>query len=295
MNSGSDSGGRRARPQVASGRSRLGRELRRLRRNNGLSGPRLAELLGWSQSKVSRLENGERSAAVADVAAWSEVAGADERTRARLMELAASLLSEVTGLRALHRGALERRQSELQGMDAQAKLVRQYQPLVVPGVFHTEPYARGCIAAANLTAEKDVDAAVAKRLERGRRVIASGGQRYHTIVCESAFRWRPVGVPSEVLPQLLRHLAWAVDQRGITMQIVPDGAPTAALPQCGFTIWEWEDADEPDLVLVETPPAEVTFTGKDDVGMFELVWQGMVESALSPSDSRELIRQLAEA
>lgn len=40
---------------------------------------------------------------------------------------------------------------------AAATSLRQFQPLVIPGVFYLEEYARACIIAASLTGENDVE------------------------------------------------------------------------------------------------------------------------------------------
>lgn len=274
-------------------RALLGRELRRLRRLKGWTGPQLAEMLGWSQSKVSRLETGQRSAALADVMAWLNATETDGAPRKRVLDLAESLLGQVTGLRALHQGSLVRRQVELQSMDSTAQLVRQFQPLMAPGVFHTEVYARACIASANFTAERDLDTAVAARLERGRRVLSGEGPAYHVVMCESALSWRPLGCSPEQLRRLWHRVSEVLDQSNITLQVIPDGTPTAALPQCGFSVWDGSDGRESPLALVETPAAEVTFTSSEDVAMFERVWREMIKVALSPETSRDWITRIA--
>lgn len=294
MNSGESLGDRSEQPFAASGRTKLGHELRRLRRRHGWSGPQLATALGWSQSKVSRLETGVRSAAVTDVAAWLEALEADEHTSSELLELAEDVLTQMRGLRALHRGSLVRRQTELRHMDSAAEQVRQFQPLMVPGLFHTEEYAEACITAANLAGERDVDQAVAARLERSRSILSDDCDTdLHVVMCESGLRWQPAGCSPDLLPRVWRHLAVSLEPKNVRMQIIPDGTPTTTLPQCGFSIWEWKNPNESQLVLVETPAAELTFTGSTDVEMFEHVWRGMLEAALSPEDSREWIKQLA--
>ncbi|WP_268952520.1 helix-turn-helix domain-containing protein [Saccharopolyspora terrae] len=274
-------------------RALLGRELRRLRKRKGWTGPQLAQLLGWSQSKVSRLETGQRSAALADVTAWLDVTETEGDPRTRVLDLAESLLGQITGLRALHQGSLVRRQVELQSIDSEAQLVRQFQPLMAPGVFHTETYARACIASANLTAERDLDSAVAARLERGRRVLSGEGPVYHVVLCESALRWRPHGCSPEQLRRLWHRVAEIVDHRNITLQVIPDSTPTTALPQCGFSMWSWGYGPDSQFALVETPAAEVTFTSSEDIAMFERVWHEMIKVALSPEQSRGWIIRFA--
>ena len=66
-------------------RTHLGRELRRLREAEGLSGTAVAKELGWSQSKVSRVETGRFGASVAEVAELLAFYGVDEEVRAELL------------------------------------------------------------------------------------------------------------------------------------------------------------------------------------------------------------------
>uniref|UniRef100_UPI0012FF3C47 helix-turn-helix domain-containing protein n=1 Tax=Streptomyces exfoliatus TaxID=1905 RepID=UPI0012FF3C47 len=49
----------------------LGARLRELRAEGGLTGRELAGRLAWGQSKVSKLENGKQTPAVADLTAWA--------------------------------------------------------------------------------------------------------------------------------------------------------------------------------------------------------------------------------
>lgn len=66
----------------------LGDELRRLRRNAGFSGPQLAGELGWSQSKVSRLETADRRPHPQEIGRWLTATGADETTTDAVRRLA---------------------------------------------------------------------------------------------------------------------------------------------------------------------------------------------------------------
>ena len=59
-------------PDLLAARRRLAAELRRLRLNAGLSTHQVATAIGVSQSKVSKIENGHRSASIPDVRAWAK-------------------------------------------------------------------------------------------------------------------------------------------------------------------------------------------------------------------------------
>src|SRR5205809_5420528 len=65
--------------------------LRELREAAGLSTTRLGAVLGWSQSKVSKIENGRTKPAAADVEAWLTAVSAPADERDRLVEIAESI------------------------------------------------------------------------------------------------------------------------------------------------------------------------------------------------------------
>jgi transcriptional regulator with XRE-family HTH domain len=273
-------------------RRRLGGELRRLRDAAGLSGPELARRLGWSQSKVSRMETADRRSALPDVKAWLAATSASPAETRRVVALAKEAQTEIVGLRALHRGALARRQREIIDLDAATASLRQFQPFVIPGVFHLEEYARACIVAANLTGETDVDAAVKTRLERGERLRDPSHSPYHAVVMESALRWCPEGAASDLLIRQWESIVEMASLEHVTVQVIATGAPMAALPQCGFTIFEWRQPDDPAMVLVETPAAEVTYTGAADLASFEEVWRRVALAAMSPGQSIRWLHRL---
>jgi transcriptional regulator with XRE-family HTH domain len=82
----------------------LGRQLRRLRIRAGLSGRDLAERLGTSQPRISRIETGEARPPIAVVTAWCDATDASARTRLRLLELAED---ELVGHREDHDGSAD--------------------------------------------------------------------------------------------------------------------------------------------------------------------------------------------
>jgi len=271
-------------------RLRLGAQLRVARRTRGLSGKQLAERIGVSQSKVSRIESGELWPPIADITAWLDACYVDQPTRDRALALAEAIEHGVTTLRDLHRGSLEVRQLELTNLDGRATLVRHFQPLVVPGLFHTADYARACITAANLHGERDVTAAVQARVERVTRMRAPGAPTYHAVLTEAALRWRPAG-DVDPRPGVWQSILDTADVDTITVQVIPTGTPMTALPTSGFTLHSFPD-DDP-LVIVETAAAEITFAGDTETSDFATVFDRMTAAALPPAESLTFIEQMA--
>lgn len=272
-------------------RRRLGSLLRVIRSRAGLSGPQLARLMGVNQSTVSRVENAERWPSLADIEAWLTACNAEEAERARVIALAEAIEHGVTTIRDLHRGSLEIRQRELIDIDARAAALRQFHPTLITGPFHSPAYARACIEAANFGRLVDVEAAVTARMQRGQRLRDLDATPYHAVLTEASLRWVSSAGPAATA-ETLRILLAATRVTTMTVQVIPSGAPMGALPVCGFFMADWRRPDEPAMVIVETPGAELTFVGAEECADFEQAWRHMADAALDPAASRDFIAKL---
>jgi transcriptional regulator with XRE-family HTH domain len=267
----------------------LGQRLSVVRDSAGLSTYQLSRLLGFSQSKVSRMQTGNLRASMAEVSRWLDVCEiADRGQRDQVMRLAEAIVTGAAAYSDVQRGSLATRQRELLDIDAQARRIRQYHPVLITGPFHSTAYARACIEAANLHGLTDVDAAVAARLERGRRITAGQAGEYHVLLSEAALHWVPAAAP-ESAAETRRILLERSASSHVTVQVIPLTAHSTALTQCGFMIFEWRDQTEPAIVLVETPALELSFDDPAQVADFEETWRRLSAMALSPQESSELL------
>lgn len=146
----------------------FGERLSQLREAAGLSGKRLAELVGWVPSKVSRIQNAEQAVSDADVRTWCAATGVSEEQLAELLaELRAIRLDQARWKSRLRRGH-QPVQSEIAQAEAQASTLRGFSTGLVPGLLQTPDYARAVFT--TLSALKgtpnDADSAVAERMLR---------------------------------------------------------------------------------------------------------------------------------
>src|SRR2546430_13409050 len=84
------------RQHLSADRRRLAAELKAMREDTGLSAERFGERHGWSQGKVSKIENGRTVPSPEDVETWAESAGHAERG-ADLAALAESVATQTRG------------------------------------------------------------------------------------------------------------------------------------------------------------------------------------------------------
>jgi len=121
-------------------RRRLAAELRRLRERAGLIGEEVADQLGWSTSKLSRIETSKSGVKQEDLELLLDLYGVAEPHRSELTALAReshrAVRLETIGAR------LPEVHAEFLRVEAEAESVWDWEPQVVPGLMQTEEYAR---------------------------------------------------------------------------------------------------------------------------------------------------------
>ncbi|MER6944071.1 helix-turn-helix transcriptional regulator [Nonomuraea sp. NPDC000554] len=187
-------------------RLRLGQELRLLRERRKLTGARAAGELGWSPSKVSRIESAKTMPSAEDVQAM-----------AKLYRIEGDKLDELFGLLrdADQRGwwedyedSLPEEYTRFLGLEAEAVFQRNWEPQAVPGLLQTEDYAREVILATRGIARithSGVRSRVEARLDRQRRVLRKPDPAQLSVVLDEAALTRRFGEPS-VMREQMEHL-----------------------------------------------------------------------------------------
>ncbi len=208
-------------------REDLASALLRLRRASGLSGERLAQRCGMSQSKVSRIETGRLLPSVVDVEQMLTGLGVDAPTKQELLSLARVANTEYQDVRLSVRRGLHHRQRELAAMERNANDIRHFLPALITGLLQTPEYMRAAIAPPIEPASGDVGKAVVAKLER-HAVLHEPGKRFSFLLTESALRWRlcPPPVMALQLDRLVSLSRLATVRIGVLPlgQQVPDGA-----------------------------------------------------------------------
>jgi hypothetical protein len=115
--------------------------------------------------------------------------------------------------------------------------------------------------------------------------------RLDSVVTEVARR-QQVGGP-EVMREQLRHLLNMIELPHVSVQVCRSrrGLPGAELP---VPVAQFPDPKDPPVACVEYPGGVVYVEDTDDVKGFILAFNGLTQQAIRPSESAELIRELAE-
>lgn len=265
----------------------LARELRTLREEAGLTLEQAAPRLHFSVSKLSRIE----TAQIVIDPHWV-------KSMLDLFDIGGDRWTELTELAV---EALEPGWWKSFGIgndmyiayETEAARAQMFTLGIIPGLFQTADYARALMRAVPLrrTAEQ-LERAVAARMYRKRRLSAEVPLRVVAVVDEGALR-QPVGGPAVLRAQLVQLVELAALDT-VTLRVVPTAVGAHAALGSNFTILNFGDLGEPDIVSAEHTLGAVMVDKAGDVARARLVFEHVLSDALDPTASQELILRYAE-
>jgi transcriptional regulator with XRE-family HTH domain len=266
-------------------RRRLGQELRRLRELKGMTAEEVAERLLVSQSKISRLENGRRSISQRDV---RDLCGVYEVEDVRIVDSLMQMAKDSRQQGWWHSfGDIP--YSVYIGLETDAASLRVYDPLVVPGLLQTRPYAEALIQGAlPEAAAGDIDKRVQVRLRRQERISdVENPLRLWAVLDEAALR-RTVG-NKQVMIEQLEHLVEMSHVPHVTLQVIPFtmGAHPGVSGQ--YAILEFPDAADSSVVYIEGVTSDLYLEKANDVQKYSVMYEHLRAQALNADQSREFI------
>ncbi|MEV6987058.1 helix-turn-helix transcriptional regulator [Sphaerisporangium sp. NPDC051017] len=223
-------------------RAFFGSELRRCRKRIGLSQPQLSERTTYSPDMIGKIERGERPPSPEFVRQCDEIFGEDGHFD-RLYQF----MLRTPGPAWFARW--------LEEIEPRATVLRTWDPLLVPGLLQTEPYARCVISGEPRISDDEVEERVQARMRR-KLILESEDMPSVFVLMDEGVLRRPIGTHA-VMCEQIRYLLDMARRPNVTMQIVPYGTSSTAGLLSAFIIAELPDA--PDTVYVESSGAgEVT-------------------------------------
>ncbi|MCX3063265.1 helix-turn-helix domain-containing protein [Streptomyces beihaiensis] len=274
-------------------RRKLGAELRALRVQAGLTSGEAARLVGWHQSKVSRIETGRSGVKPTDVLLLLDAFGA---TDPELRELVVALAGgEDTGGRHwwhAYRGLLPPSYRDFISLESQACRIRTLETGVVPGLLQTPEYARAVTRSVLAgTPERHIEALVEVRLARQDVLRARPPLRLSAVLDEAVLR-REVGGDG-VLRRQLAHLVEAARMPHVRIQVLPFTAGGHIGLTGPFVVFSFPNTSDLDVVVLDHLTSSLYLERKEDLKAYTDAFDTLVLHALSPEDSLEFIAQVA--
>jgi transcriptional regulator with XRE-family HTH domain len=265
----------------------LASALKALRVAAGLSGPALATRTGWSQSKVSKIENKVTRPSLDDVEAWGTATGAPGERIKELKQAADQVLTVNRTWRASHSGGLAARQRAVAEVEARATSVRIFQAHAIPGLLQVPEYAEQVLRMVDRSPGRDVAEAVATRMNR-QSILYRPDKSFVFVLGEGALRWQPEFF--DVREAQAERLLMMESRPNIALAVLPYAVRWPLLSALSFTVF---DVPDDPTVLIEDSDGERLLSGNVDVARYAGLLELAKAAALTGAAARKLIRSIA--
>jgi transcriptional regulator with XRE-family HTH domain len=261
----------------------FGKALRFYRERVGLSQTELAALSNYSNTVISKIENGDRPPADGfaermdaipqlgtggDLARWWDWLKESVRHHA-------------------YPGWFDR----WPDAEEQAEALRWYEPLLIPGLLQTEDYARAVLRGAQGDASDDhIEQQVAGRL--GRQAILSKENPPHIwSVIDEGVLCRCIG-GAKITHDALVHLAGMSEWPKVSVQVIPAGAGERSGLLGAFILADLSDGGR--ILYQETATEGIVTDAASVMHGAGLIFDTLRSEALPRAASRDLIMKVAE-
>jgi transcriptional regulator with XRE-family HTH domain len=172
--------------------------------------------------------------------------------------------------------------------EREARSLRHYSGMPIPGLLQTEDYARAMICGIlHEATDEQVEHLVMARMDRQSVLAKEDPLRLWAIIDEAALH-REVGGP-DVMRAQLRRLLEAARSPHVTIQVIPFSAGVHPGVLGQFIIMDFEDQLDADLIYVDGQAAEIFLEADVDIKRFRADFDQLVAVARSPHDSMALI------
>jgi transcriptional regulator with XRE-family HTH domain len=270
-------------------RERLAEYLRHAREQLEWSQGYTADQVGWSVSKLQRIETAVVSVSMTDTKALVDLYGlADDETTRRLLTMARQ--SRRRDQFTQYKKFLTAEYQALLSYERSASEVRSANSFVLPGLLQTPDYARALLSVKHTGAK--LQGLVEARELRQQILIPDNGP-FFVFLIDEAMLYRQVGGRDVLLAQLDR-LRGLSKQENLEIRIIPFDAgahlglwePFMLMTIPGFLATEGGET----IVYRETGDTEYLIRGDDErIGNYEKSFTQISAQALSRSRTRDVI------
>nr|MDT0662357.1 helix-turn-helix transcriptional regulator [Micromonospora sp. DSM 115978] len=271
-------------------RRRLAATLRKLRDQADLTLDQVADRMGLAQSTMSRIETARASARPAIVRGLLTLYGVHGDEAESIVRIAKEATQR--GWWYSYRDVIPDWFETYIGFESEASLIQTYQSQIVPGLLQTEEYARTILG---LPWQKlppaEVDRRVKARLNRQRILDGDHLSEYHLVLSEAVLRCQ-VGTP-EIMRDQLTNLVAMVEQRLVTIQVLPFAAGPLASSYGPFVVLDFPSAEDPPVGYVEHLTGGLLLEEAAEIQRYRMAFNHQCAAALPVDASVNLIAEVA--
>jgi hypothetical protein len=252
----------------------------------------VATALGWSESKLSRIETAHTGITEPDLDRLLTAYGVPVEDRNRLRDLARR--GRARAWWAPYRSSVPDPYDEYVALEAEAVLISEWEAQVVPGLLQTDEYARAVIeVGADVEDSGIIQRRLALRMAR-QAVLTRDPPPILQIILDEAVLHREVGGPA-VLHRQLGRLAEASLRPGVELLILPFSAGAHAGQTESFMVLEFEPGSRAPVVHIEGLTGGLFRVKPGEIEVYQDALDDLRERALSAEESRTAIAEREES
>jgi transcriptional regulator with XRE-family HTH domain len=233
-------------------RRRLRHELRNAREAAGKTQRDVAAAMDWSQSKLIRIESGAVNISTNDLRALLGHYGVDSARIEALVDVARAA-REVPRWN-IYKDVASPEYITFLGYESSASVIRNFEPLLVPGLLQTEEYARTVLSLIFSRDPQKIDPLVDLRIQRQELLVREPAPSLHFIIDEAVVR--RVAGGRDVMRRQLRQLQELSEHENITLRIVPFEKGLYRRQRVPYWLFEFPEPEDGDVLYVENPRGE---------------------------------------
>ncbi|MGW6459750.1 helix-turn-helix domain-containing protein [Streptomyces sp. NPDC055078] len=269
---------------------RLAAELRRLRATAQLTREDVTERTGINGVTLYRIEKARARPQKRTLVALLDLYQANEAQRSDLLTIQGG--SNAQGWLRPYHSDLPEEYTAYIGFEAEARTVRNYESLFIPGLAQTEDYAYAVVRGVlPMASQKEVEQRVQARMERQALLAKERPLQLWAIVDEAAIR-REVG-GRKVMREQAQHLLRLMEEPHVTFQVIPfEKGAHAGMPS-SFVHMDFPDPADPELVCVDTSAGDLFLEAEAEIRRYKSMFEHLQAVAVGPNDSAGLLAKLA--
>ncbi|MGD6743755.1 helix-turn-helix domain-containing protein [Streptomyces sp. BH106] len=254
-----------------------GSQIKLWRTEAGVAREALAEEAGYGLEYVKSMENGRRKPTLRLLQIADQLCGAGGKI--------------VAAQEYLKPEAHPERSQEFLALEKDAIAFSSYEPLLIPGLLQTPDYAHALISASCPPLDDEtVEERVAGRLKRQQALTTRTGVMFSFVMFEAALRTLTGG--PDVMERQAQHLLNVGELRNVRVQVLPFGRANGVALRGAVVLLE--TADHEHYAYVEAPETSTLYADPSKVSALSRAHDMIRMHALSPEDSAEFIRKVAQ-
>ncbi|MFI9309537.1 helix-turn-helix domain-containing protein [Streptomyces triculaminicus] len=270
---------------------RLAAELRRLRSGAHLTREDVTEQTGINTATLYRIETARVRPQQRTLTALLDLYAVGEPQRGEILALSREAGAQ-GWLRPYH-SELPEEYTAYISFEAEARAVRNYESLFIPGLLQTEDYAHAVIKGVLPTASaREIEQRVRARIERQEVLTKVDPLSLWVIMDEAALR-RVVG-GLKVMREQMQRLMEVAAEPSVTLQVIPFNAGAHAGMPGSFVLMSFPEAEDPEIIYIDSMAGDLFLEAEADVRRYSTTFENLRAVALSPDASADLIAELVK-